>query len=448
MSKYTLNDIVDFNPKRTLKKGTIAPFVEMAALPINARDITNIDTKEFTGSGSKFKNGDTLFARITPCLENGKTAKVSGLPENEIAHGSTEFIVLSAKLPEYDEDYIYYLSRLPEFRQYAQARMEGTSGRQRVSWQSLSEFEYSFPEKETRKKAAQFLKKLDDKIRLNTQTNQTLEHIAQALFKSWFIDFDPVKAKAAVLAEGGSPHAAERAAMRAISGKNDAELDEMQQTQAEAYRQLAATAALFPCEMEDSELGGIPKGWEVSTIGESYVVTMGQSPKGETYNENQKGMLFYQGRAEFGWRFPSPRLFTTDPKRIAKKDDILMSVRAPVGDLNIATEECCIGRGLAALRHKSHCMSFGFYQMQSLQEKLNGFNAEGTVFGSINQKELKNFKVVLPSVSIIQIHHELCGKIDLTIRQNSQEILTLQLTRDTLLPQLLSGSLPLPDEAV
>src|SRR5690554_4445236 len=192
-----ITDFVEFNPKRNLKKGSITPFVDMAALSVDGRDVTEIGEREFKGSGSKFANGDTLFARITPCLENGKTAKVSGLPEGVTAAGSTEFIVMAAKEPKYDEDYVYYLARLPEFRSYAQARMEGTSGRQRVPWQSLIEFEFNFPKKEKRKEIGAFLKKIDDKIQLNTQTNKTLESIAQAIFKSWFVDFEPVKAKMA-----------------------------------------------------------------------------------------------------------------------------------------------------------------------------------------------------------------------------------------------------------
>jgi type I restriction enzyme S subunit len=192
-----ITDFIDFNPKRVVKKGSIVPFVEMAALPVDSRDISLIGEREFKGSGSKFKNGDTLFARITPCLENGKTAKVSGLSGDVVAYGSTEFIVMVAKEPSYDEDFVYYLARLPEFRSYAQARMEGTSGRQRVPWQSVASFEYNFPPKERRKEVGAFLKVIDDKIQLNRKTNQTLEHIAQAIFKSWFVDFEPVKAKIA-----------------------------------------------------------------------------------------------------------------------------------------------------------------------------------------------------------------------------------------------------------
>ena len=112
-------------------------------------------------------------------------------------------------------------------------------------------------------------------------------------------------------------------------------------------------------------------------------ITMGQSPKGSSYNENGIGEIFYQGRAEFGYRFPTRRLYTTEPKRIAKTGDILMSVRAPVGDINVAYEPCCIGRGLSAIQNKDKNSSFMLYTMFSLKSELDISNGEGTVFGSI-----------------------------------------------------------------
>jgi type I restriction enzyme S subunit len=262
MAKQLITDLVDFNPKRTLKRGTVAPFVDMAALPINARDISVIGEKVYSGGGSKFKNGDTLFARITPCLENGKTVQVRGLGSKEIAHGSTEFIVMSAKEPEYNENYVYYLARMLGFRNYSTSRMEGTSGRQRVSWQALATFEFEFPEKEDRKIIGDFLATLDDKIELNRQINQTLEQITQVIFKSWFVDFDPVKAKIRAKEQGLDP---ERAAMCTINGKSEASLDQLP---AETLEQLAATAGPFPDELVESELGLIPKSWGVRSFSE------------------------------------------------------------------------------------------------------------------------------------------------------------------------------------
>uniref|UniRef100_UPI001D17E41B restriction endonuclease subunit S n=1 Tax=Acinetobacter brisouii TaxID=396323 RepID=UPI001D17E41B len=272
MSFETIKDIVNFNPSRPLSKGKEFPFIDMASLPVNGRDITEISNKVFNGGGAKFKNGDTLFARITPCLENGKTAKVENLPVGCIAHGSTEFIVLSAKSKD-DEDFVYYLARLPDFRSYAISRMEGTSGRQRVSWQALAEFNLRLPEKGKRKKIGEILKSIDDKIHLNNQINQTLESIAQVIFKSWFIDFDPVRAKIAAKQEGNDP---ELAAMCAISGKSETELEQMAE---DDLAELRATASLFPDELVESELGEVPKGWDTKALGNFLEIKRGGSPR-------------------------------------------------------------------------------------------------------------------------------------------------------------------------
>ena len=283
--------------------------------------------------------------------------------------------------------------------------------------------------------------KIDQKIYLNTQINQTLEQIAQALFKSWFVDFDPVRAKVQALSDGLNLEQAELAAMQAISGKTPEELTALSQTQPDRYAELAETAKAFPCEMVEVDGVGVPKGWELSTIGDCYDVVMGQSPKGETYNENKQGMLFYQGRAEFGWRFPTPRLFTTDPKRIAEQNSILMSVRAPVGDINIALEKCCIGRGLAALQHKSKSLSFGLYQIQSIKPELDLFNGEGTVFGSINQANLKNIQIINPEEKFIQLFEKNLSSCDSKIMNNEIENNALKEIRNLLLPRLLNGEI-------
>lgn len=304
-------------------------------------------------------------------------------------------------------------------------------------------FKFQLPNLEEQKKIADYLMSLEKKILLNTQTNQTLEQIAQALYKSWFVDFEPTRAKAAVLAAGGSAADAETAAMAALSGQTPAALAALAQQNPARHQQLATLAAAFPSALVSIDgYGEVPAGWEVSTIGESYSVVMGQSPNGETYNENAQGTLFYQGRAEFGKRFPHPRLYTTAPKRMAQKDDILISVRAPVGDLNVALENCCIGRGLAALRHNSGSFSFGLYQIQSLKHVLDLFNGEGTVFGSINQKDLKAISVLQPDDALIRLFDDVCSTIDGLIQKNELQNLSLTEIRDTLLPKLLNSELP------
>lgn len=169
-------------------------------------------------------------------------------------------------------------------------------------------------------------------------------------------------------------------------------------------------------------------------------ITMGQSPVGSSYNEEGNGVVFYQGRAEFGSFFPRRRLFTTEPKRMAREGDTLMSVRAPVGDLNVANEDCCIGRGLAAI-HSEGSQSFVHYLMRAQAKQLNSFNNNGTVFGSINGKALKELPVFLPSNDAIASLDSLLEPIDMLIRRNDDEIQALEQLRDALLPKLMSGEI-------
>ena len=181
--------------------------------------------------------------------------------------------------------------------------------------------------------------------------------------------------------------------------------------------------------------------WEQGTLSDIADIIMGQSPSGDSYNENGDGMVFFQGRAEFGSRFPSIRLFTTEPKRIAKENDVLMSVRAPVGDLNIAHEDCCIGRGLGALRSKTSHQSFLLYTLFALQPQLNIFNGEGTVFGSINRDALNGLPLVIPHNDVIDRFEHIVAPMDAAIRANHDEICRLTALRDTLLPKLMSGEI-------
>ena len=181
--------------------------------------------------------------------------------------------------------------------------------------------------------------------------------------------------------------------------------------------------------------------WIEGSLRDIADITMGQSPSGSSYNDDGIGAIFFQGRAEFSFRFPTIRLYTTEPKRMACANDILMSVRAPVGDLNIAHTDCCIGRGLAAIHSKTNHQSFVLYTMFSLRKQLDVFNGEGTVFGSINRNSLNDMPILIPSDEIIEKFERIVAPMDAAIRNNYDEICRLQAIRDTLLPRLMSGEL-------
>ena len=188
-TKKKLSDIADFNPREAIKKGAIAKKIPMDVLRPFYRDIPYYVEECFSG-GAKFRNGDTIMARITPCLENGKTAQVSILNDGEVGFGSTEYIVFRAKEGIADKDYLYYLVCSPEVREPAIKSMVGSSGRQRVQTDVIKNLEIDVPPLVEQEKIGSFLKAFDDKIALNDRINKNLEQQTQELFKAWFVTFE------------------------------------------------------------------------------------------------------------------------------------------------------------------------------------------------------------------------------------------------------------------
>lgn len=183
--------------------------------------------------------------------------------------------------------------------------------------------------------------------------------------------------------------------------------------------------------------------WEEGKIPDEFDYVMGASPPGESYNDIGEGIPMFQGNADFEFRFPKRRVFTTNPKRFAEKFETLISVRAPVGAQNMANEKCCIGRGVAAFHYKmkKENYTYTFFKMKSLIEEIKQFNETGTVFGSISKRDFETFDIILPPKEIIDKFQSEAKPIDDKVISNSHQILTLEKLRDTLLPKLISGEL-------
>jgi restriction endonuclease S subunit/predicted GIY-YIG superfamily endonuclease len=183
----------------------------------------------------------------------------------------------------------------------------------------------------------------------------------------------------------------------------------------------------------------IPEGWEAGTLSDIARIVMGQSPPGESYNLAGQGSLFFQGSTDFGWRFPTARQFTSQPTRFAKEGDILLSVRAPVGTMNVAPFDCAIGRGLAALRSKSNHDTYLFSVMGYFKQIFDRRNTAGTTFGSINKDDLHTLQVVLPDTEIIESFEEKVRSGNTMIANNQKQNQELTELRDWLLPMLMNG---------
>ena len=264
------------------------------------------------------------------------------------------------------------------------------------------------PPIEEQEAIAAVLSALDDKIELNRRMNETLEASARALFRDWFVDFGPTRAK--------------------VEGRP-------------AY--LAPDLwSLFPdCFRDD----GVPEEWAMSSVAREFNLTMGQSPPGNTYNDEAIGPPFFQGRTDFGFRYPARRKFCSAPTRLASPDDTLISVRAPVGDLNMAWERCCIGRGVAAARHRSGSRSYTYHALHSIQPELEQFEHTGTVFGAINKVQFERLRIVAPNPELVAAFERQVGSLDDQTRANIDETDTLAATRDALLPKLMSGEIRVRD---
>ena len=410
-----LGNVVSINPRRTLQRGKTAPHVSMKDIEAFRREIASHSFKEFNGSATRFENEDTLLARITPCLENGKTAYVNCLKANEVGHGSTEFIVLSGIEDKTDNLFIYYLARDPRFRAFAVHSMQGTTGRQRVAPDSIRLFELSLPPIEQQRRISQILGSLDDKIELNRQMNETLEAMARAIFKSWFVDFDPVRAK--------------------MEGREPVGMD-------------TETAALFPSAFQDSPLGKIPEGWEVLPLPEVIEINPHRVLKKGTiapylHMEN----IPKQGHRPHDWKdrkFNSGTKFINGDTLLARITPCIENGKTALVDFLAEGEVGWGSTEYIVLRPKPPLpVEFVYYLARS--DDLRTFaihNMTGTTGRQrVPYSCFDYYQLPVPTDQVARRFGEIVQPSMEKIRANSEQSRTLQEIRETLLPKLLSGEI-------
>ncbi len=309
-------------------------------------------------------------------------------------------------------EWLYYYLNSPIGKSHLRS-CRGGSSQPYLSLGALRSLPVLVPASETQKeKIVHVLSALDAKIELNNRINAELEGMAKLLYDYWFVQYD-FPLSAAQAAALGKPH---------LTGH--------------PYR--ASGGKMHYHETLKRE---IPVGWEATTLSKFANITMGQSPPGDSYNQESSGMVFFQGSTDFGWRYPQVREFTNAPSRSAMKGDILLSVRAPVGTLNIADQDCCIGRGLAALNAKSGHDSFLFEVMLYFKTIFDRRNTSGTTFGSITKDDLHSLEFVCPPIgsSLLDAFEEKIKPTHKTVLNNHQQTQELTALRDWLLPMLMNG---------
>lgn len=414
-SDHLFSEAVTINPPVRLQRGHAYPYVDMALLTPGFRSVRTSNLREYRGGGSRFEAGDTLMARITPCLENGKTSRFDPIDIEGCrqGHGSTEFIVLRGRQNISDTDYVHYLAKSPEVRNFAISQMTGTSGRQRVPFECFNHLLVTLPPIPEQRTIARFLSELDDKIELNRRMNKTLGAVARAIFKDWFVDFGPTRAKV----EGRAPYLPQ-----------------------DLWR-------LFPDELDNENK---PMGWRVAPLTELAEV----NPE-SWWRKNAPAEVDYVDLANTKWGTieATQRFLWKDAPSRARRilrpgDTIVGLVRPGNGSFAFIGSEGLTGStGFAVLRPRHS----RFTQLVNLNatapeniERLANL-ADGAAYPAIRPEVVGATQVVVPDDAVATRFSELVSPILNHMESNKRENHTLAQTRDLLLPKLMSGEIRLRD---
>lgn len=385
---YRLGDFGQINPKISLEQGQEYSFVEMKDLDATFKYVSPSTKKELKG-GSKFQNGDTLFARITPCLENGKICQVKNL-ENNLGFGSTEFLVFRGRENVSDSDFVYYLSRSEFVKNNAIQLMTGSSGRQRVEKATLAELEIVVPKDiKTQTEIAQILTSLDDKIELNLQMNQTLEAMAQAIFKEWFVDF---------------------------------------------------TFPGFDGELVD----GLPKGWRKEPLDEKISFLNGLAlQKFPSKNATDFLPVIKIRELKQGISESSDKASTDiDKKYIIEDGDILFSWSGSLEVVMWCNGKGALNQHLFKVSSVKYPKWFYYYWTKEFLPIFQATAADkATTMGHIQRRHLTESLINVPDKDTLKLANDILAPLLERIKSNAIQIQTLIQTRDSLLPRLMSGKI-------
>lgn len=388
--------------------------------------------------------GQTKFGDVLVVTRGNGVGNVAWVDEEfNNCNLNAQLALLRSDEKEIHNKFLYYLLSSPKYKEILISYSSG-SAQPQLPIRALKLIELSFPEYDKQKSIAKILSDLDDKIHLNNQINQTLESIAQAIFKSWFIDFEPVRAKIAAKQEGKD---SELAAMCAISGKSEAELEQMA---ADDFAELQATAALFPDELVESELGEVPKGWDKYSLSKMITLIGGGTPKrsepnywnGDIFwfsvkdvpNEGEVFVITTQEKiSELGLNKSSTKLLPVGTT--------IITARGTVGKIALVGYEMAMNQSCYGVQGINGVRQFMTYYLIKNAVEVLKKNTHGAVFDTITQSTFDTVTSIKPSIEMMDLFESKVEKIMGHIKNNLYENNSLIALRDTLLPKLLSGEL-------
>lgn len=399
MSKVKIGDITESCLGKMLdaekNKGEYYPYLANINVRWGRFDLENLPLMRFEEDEHErygLKKGDLVMC------EGGEPGRCA-IWKDEIPNMKIQKALhrIRAKEDLLDIRYLYYWFLIAGKQKLLKGFLTETTIKH-LSGDKLKEIEIELPALEEQRKIADILSALDEKIDCNERIIEVLSKEIETLYNFWFHQFEFSN-------EEGKPY-------RSSKGE------------------------MVWCDELKKE---IPKGWSFGELKDIANITMGQSPNGDSYNDSGNGMIFFQGKTDYGLRFPMPRMYTTNPTRFAKKNDILLSVRAPVGALNIAIEDCCIGRGLAALNSKLGSNMHLYYTLLNFQPLFEVFDGNGTTFGALTKDVLFGMHTVIPDLGVVQKFEDIVSPLDRKIVSCEKENRQLSAMRDWLLPLLMNG---------
>ena len=381
-----LDEIVEFNPRETIKKGVIAKKIAMDKLQPFCRDITEFELESFSG-GTKFRNGDTIMARITPCLENGKTAKVNILDDGEVGFGSTEYIVFRAR-EGVDADFVYYLISSPLVREPAIKSMVGSSGRQRVQTDVVQGITVMVPTLEEQEAIAGILKLLDDKIAVNRKINHNLEQQVQSYFQELFVDNVAPEWITGTISDFGD----------VVGGSTPSKAKP-------EYYTKSGIAWITPKDL---------------SINKSKFISHGENDITDLGLKNSSATIMPKGT-------------------------VLFSSRAPIGYIAIAAGEVTTNQGFKSIVPKLEIgTAFVYFFLKRNLSIIEGM-ASGSTFKEVSGSTMKNIPAVIPDNETLAKFNDFCAPIFAQQQVLEEQNQSLVILRDNLLPKLMSGEVDVSD---
>lgn len=386
--KFT--EYVEVNPKTNLKKGEYAPFVEMANVSITYREPEKIEYKKYT-SGPKFQNGDSVVARIEPCLQNGKRFFWKS---DKIGFGSTEYIVFRAKEGKMDSKYLFYLLKTDYIKKSMVSSMVGATGRQRVNNDIFGQIEIVVPDIEKQKKIGRTLFLYDDLIENNQKQIKLLEEAAQRLYKEWFVDLR------------------------------------------------------FPGHENTKIVDGVPEGWNECTVESFGTVITGKTPptsNKEYYTNGKVPFVTIPDMHNVVYPLKTEKRLTIEGAQTQKNkyippNSVMISCIGTVGLVSIATEVCQTNQQINSIILNNEDDLYFFYEsMLRMKDLLDGLGSNGATMTNVNKSKLEKLIIISPSKDIVKQYNDVCKPLFESALNLSRKNVYLKNMREALLPKLMSG---------